>query len=216
MIRVQKSENIPASLQKENCTSYSGEDVKKQLYADHEGKCYLCETKVYQNFEIEHLRPKADNCFPELIFEWTNLFLVCPHCNGKKSNTFTQIKPPFTYNVEDSITQRINFNSQKAEFSTSCSEAGMLETIDLLQIIHNGNRQLRNIKTQIVYEKLQSEILLFLKLICSYKQGDVSSKSIIIDSLKLEKEFLAFKYWILKDYNFIEEFEPFICWNKES
>lgn len=52
MIRVKKSHNAPSSL---NTTSrYDGEDVKQQLLADQNDKCYLCERKRDTDFEIEH------------------------------------------------------------------------------------------------------------------------------------------------------------------
>ncbi len=47
MIRVNKSTEIPPSLQVENCTHYDGQDVQEELVIDQFGKCYLCEQNPY-------------------------------------------------------------------------------------------------------------------------------------------------------------------------
>ena len=61
MIRVAKSITVPESLTSRK--TYDGEDVKKQLFADQHGKCYLCERKVTTDFQIEHLNSQEN--YPE-------------------------------------------------------------------------------------------------------------------------------------------------------
>ena len=34
--------------------------------------------------EVEHLRPHHGRKIPERVFDWNNLFYVCPHCNNLK------------------------------------------------------------------------------------------------------------------------------------
>ena len=54
------------------------------------GKCAYCESKIshVDYGHIEHFKPKSR--FPDLTFEWTNLLLSCPICNGSeyKSDRF--------------------------------------------------------------------------------------------------------------------------------
>ena len=55
-----------------------------------------CESKIIHiDFgDVEHIKPKAEDKFPELEFEWTNLGLVCGKCNNKKRDKFF-IEAPF-------------------------------------------------------------------------------------------------------------------------
>ena len=50
-----------------------GSDIeKKQLLADQNDKCYLCERKRDTDFEIEH--HKSAHYFPRLVQDWNNCF----------------------------------------------------------------------------------------------------------------------------------------------
>ena len=66
-------------------------EVVEALHKMQFGKCCYCEKHISKNGNeqaIEHFRPKADNKFPELKNEWTNLLHSCADCNGKKSSQF--------------------------------------------------------------------------------------------------------------------------------
>ena len=65
MIREVKSTNAPASLS--NHIKYDEQDVLDQLFIDHHEKCYLCELKVKQHYQVEHFKSKEN--FPELKFD---------------------------------------------------------------------------------------------------------------------------------------------------
>jgi uncharacterized protein (TIGR02646 family) len=50
-------------------------------------RCAYCESQIYHGGHIEHFRRKNSNHFPQLTFEWTNLFLACDskaHCGHYK------------------------------------------------------------------------------------------------------------------------------------
>lgn len=70
---------------------YNHKQVKEALLDETNGKCCYCESKIgdvaYPH--IEHIKPKARNMFPKLTFEWENLTLVCPKCNIKKSDYYS-------------------------------------------------------------------------------------------------------------------------------
>lgn len=50
-------------------------------------RCAYCEGQIFHGGHIEHFRRKSPNHFPQLTFEWTNLFLACgskEHCGHYK------------------------------------------------------------------------------------------------------------------------------------
>ncbi len=216
MIRVNKAAEIPASLLVENCNHYDGQDVQETLYSDQYGKCYLCEQETHKTFQIEHLKPKDEGYSPELKYEWTNLFLSCGYCNGRKPNNL-EILNPLKVNIEDVITHKFDINLGKIEFLSKSDDLTILQTIKLLSILFNGKSNIRDIKGKILFDDLNREILNFLKMLIQYKSNpNEGNKQIIIDLLHISKEFLGFKYWIIKDSGFYDEFQEFMIWNKTA
>jgi len=68
---------------------YRNKEVVSKLWNMQNKKCCYCETIIPvhgHNKAVEHFRPKS--VFKYLRNEWNNLLLVCPQCNGKKSNKF--------------------------------------------------------------------------------------------------------------------------------
>ena len=61
---------------------YRHRAIKDALAAMFHGKCAYCESKMshIEYGHIEHFKPKSR--FRNLAFEWTNLLLSCPICNG--------------------------------------------------------------------------------------------------------------------------------------
>ena len=62
----------------------------KLLTASH---CAFCDDvlipKGSDAGEIEHFKPKGK--YKELAYEWTNLYPICRHCNGTKSDRFNNL-----------------------------------------------------------------------------------------------------------------------------
>lgn len=186
MIRVRKQQEVPATLQVESCSKYDGDDVKEALYNDHHGKCYLCEEKTGKSFQIEHLRPKAEDCFPELKYSWPNLFLSCPYCNGRKSNKLDQIIDPTTLNIEDQIEQRVDFGKNKISFHTPLNSEPIKQTISLLDKLMNGESGLRDFKCKTLYDNIGREVNFFLSLLIKYKKNKCEeNRQAIMDSLTI-------------------------------
>ena len=146
MIRIKKSLCAPASLS--TSKQYDGEDVKEQLMKDQHEKCYICERKLVTDFEIEHFKSASN--YPHLIQTWENLFLACGYCNRRKSDSFDNNVNPLTTNVEEEISQRINFLQNKAEFTSSVIDVPHTDTIKLLNILYNGKDRIkpRNLKEE--------------------------------------------------------------------
>lgn len=210
MIRVFKTEKIPESLQKSNCNHYDRQDVQNALVADQYRKCYLCEQDTHHSFEIEHLKPQAD--YPELKFKWENLFLACPYCNGRKPNS-ALILDPTENNIENIIEQRIE--GKEIIFKSQVKDKATQQTIKLLSKLFNGESGLRDVKCQQLFKDVEQEITCFFELLVYYKTNPTDeNRDALIDSLKINKEFLGFKYWIINDFGFIEEFRDEVIWNK--
>jgi len=144
MIKVFKKPTSPESLTAQK--KYDSEEVKQQLIADHQGKCYLCERTVTTDFQVEHLHSQEH--FPKEKYDWHNLFLSCSYCNGKKSNLFDDILNPAQEPIESLITQELDYLNKKAVFKQVNTPASteVQQTLSLLERIFNGTHKMRKIK----------------------------------------------------------------------
>ncbi len=75
--------------------NYKHPENKKALSEASNDKCMYCESKIsHIDFgHVEHIKPKAEDKYPELTCEWSNLGYVCPKCNNKKSDKYHQDQP---------------------------------------------------------------------------------------------------------------------------
>lgn len=214
MIREAKSPVSPSSLFA--CKKYDGPDVLKQLFSDHHKKCYLCELKVKQHYEVEHLKSKEN--FPALKYEWTNLFLSDGYCNGKKNKYFDNILNPNENNIEDIIEQRIDSINRKALFQTSDTSVEVQKTIELLNRLFNGTHtsKLRSTREEEFYKEVERIINVFKITLYNYQLNtNPETKKAVRDELTIDKELLGFKYWIIKDKpELFAVFGNDIKWNK--
>lgn len=70
-------------------TRYRREQVVRALWKMQHGKCCYSEMRLPKSGHgkaVEHFHPQA--LFHWLRNEWCNLLLVCPQCNGRKSDRF--------------------------------------------------------------------------------------------------------------------------------
>ena len=64
---------------------YDHADVKDALRAMSHGKCFYCERKLSEDEEtVDHFVEIVED--PTLAFTWTNLYLCCDHCQGKRTS----------------------------------------------------------------------------------------------------------------------------------
>lgn len=91
MIKNEKSPQVPDSLleaARTNQGKYDGEDVVQALIRDFGGLCYLCGAPTEKDWHVEHLRPHKRGKYPDRKYDWKNLFLSCPNCNGIKGDRY--------------------------------------------------------------------------------------------------------------------------------
>jgi len=104
MIHIEKDFNqIPKFLRNEKINKYIENNLKSkkndfrgfhfikrylvnELKIIYKNKCAYCESKLYENIDIEHYRPKSKYYW--LTYEWSNIFPVCRACNRHKGIKF--------------------------------------------------------------------------------------------------------------------------------
>lgn len=219
MIRVKKSNIAPASLL--SCTLYNGQDVQEQLLADQSNKCYLCEKETCTDYVIEHHKSQKNS--PELTTSWLNLLLACSYCNNKKGSHYDNILSPLECNIEEAIEQSINSKAKRAEFClrTEANTPSAQATIKLLNSIFNGAKGLRNKREERFYEYFLSRMNAFKKALDLYlRETDDAQKEAKIaveELLRIDSEFLGFKYWFIKENKRLwEDFGAYCIWHKQQ
>jgi uncharacterized protein (TIGR02646 family) len=87
---------IPKSLYKK----YSHDEIRETLermYTNEDGQCLCCYCEsvidTVSDPNIEHIKPKAKDKFPELTFDWDNLHIACTKCNRHKSDDYDEQNP---------------------------------------------------------------------------------------------------------------------------
>ena len=214
MIKVFKKPTPPESLTAQK--RYDSEEVKQQLIADHQGKCYLCERTVTTDFQVEHLHSQEH--FPEEKYTWHNLFLSCSYCNGKKSNLFDNILNPAQDPIESLIIQELDYLNKRAVFKSAKAPLSteVQQTLSLLERIFNGSHKMRKIKEERFFEDFLSKMNAFQKAINNFLVADNKQTRLALqEELATDREFLGFKYWIIQSNpKLLCEFAKDIIWNK--
>ena len=113
-------------------------------------------------------------------------------------------------------TQRFDAINKRLEFTGDLKADQVKDTIALLNHLHNGKKGLRDRKAKAFYNDIELGVSHFLNHLLNYKENSSDeNKQIITDSLKVDKEFLGLKYWMIKDYGFEDDFTDEIVWHKK-
>lgn len=77
-------DKIPKSLKDSAVNKYRHPDIQAAVGEMTKGKCVFCESIINETtyLNIEHFKPKSK--FPDLTFDWNNLFPSCLMCNNGK------------------------------------------------------------------------------------------------------------------------------------
>ena len=117
-------------------------------------------------------------------------------------------------NIEEKIQQRLNISTKKVDFYSSESNEEVESLKSLLGSIFNGVGKMRKIKEENFYKYFISKIDYFNELLLQYiNDKTIENRDKVLGELGVDREFLGFKYWIIKDNN-VEEFYDDIVWNK--
>lgn len=213
MIRIYKDTTPPISLMSKK--SYDNRDVQDPLFANQHGKCYICERCVGTDFQIEHY--KSQSRYQNLISEWTNLFLACSYCNGKKKDQIDSLLNPLESNIEEIIKQEYDFNRKQFVFTSRSIDEPTTTTIELLHRVFNRTKRIRTKREdefrRIVCRKLST----FHNRILDYiNNPSVEIENPIHKELSMDSELLGQKYWMIKSNATVATvFSKNIKWNKE-
>lgn len=213
MIRVYKRATPPEQLA---LKGYSDDAVNQAILDDQYDKCYICESKLSPtDYQVEHLVSRHND--PEQVNRWSNLFIACGYCNGKKSDDFDGISSPDTYNVEEEIEQTVDYANSKAIFKTLGESTGKAQTVDLLNRVFNGTDKYRKLREERFFKHFIMTINSFNAMVVDYMLSPTEKlKEAIRDSLSIGNEYLGFKYWIIKENSTLfHDFGDCLTWNKK-
>lgn len=211
MIRQKKSSSAPKSLARKKI--YNDQDVQKQLIHDHHGKCYICDSKTYQNGQVEHLMGKATE---DLEFGWHNLFWACGYCNNKKMESHYNIPYPPETDYLHAIKMQPDFINSTLNITIAKQINNIEIAIDLLQRVFNEHhKRARTPNGEQLWNRYMEEMIDFQKKVYSYKkEKSQTNKNNVINSLRIESEFLSSKYWFLSCTEEFDDFESHMHWNE--
>lgn len=136
-------------------------------------------------------------------FDWENLFLSCPHCNGVKNNSRYEEKISFEFKGNEIEVLSKNPQDEQA-----------VKTAELIYEVFNiKNTGIREFASDFRFKKLQKEMLIFLQKLEEYRNNKQSffNFRILKELLKRESEFAAFKRnYIRKNIKVYPELEEVI------
>lgn len=225
MINIVKSQPAPLCLAdevKKANGDYKCGDVVIRIRNDFFNKCYICETKAPTTINVEHFKPHKSGKLKLLKFDWNNLFYVCAHCNN------TKLAKPQYDDILD-CTKSINWivdliehifdplKSDSPDFVAHTQTSKVLNTVELLEEVYGGNTVVKKIEAINIINQLTQEMNAFVHFVTGYlKSGDYPQqkrdfRDLIIERLKPDSPFTAFKIWVIKNSpKLLEEFRQYL------
>ncbi len=165
---------------------YRHREIKGALVAMFHGKCAYCESKIshIDYGHIEHFRPKSR--YPELTFEWTNLLLSCPICNGPeyKGNRFPEEAAggPLINPCDDTPDEHLEFVFDPVAMLTTV--IGKTPRGEITEKLLGLNRHdLRAYRTRIIVR---------LFVLASYAETDPAADALLAEACHNDSEYAAF------------------------
>ncbi len=159
-------------------------------------KCMYCESKIsHVDFaEIEHIKPKANDKYPELTYDWGNLGYVCSVCNNLKGDKYVETNPYVDPYSEDPRVQIVAVGAYL--FARDGSERGEITILDI------------GLDRGTLIEKRQTRIETIVKAITAcYRTRDVELRRHALDELKKEmlpeKEYSLIMESVMRLYRII-------------
>lgn len=198
---------------------YKSKDIKKSLIKIYKYKCAFCE-QIVESFHVEHYRPKQTYYW--LAFSWDNLLCACHYCNVNKGVQFKINGTRASYKTEhddyintlsgiydeeekpDLINPEITDPSGLLIFNQdgnlSSNDTRMKYTITTCKIFRTYLRDKRKKILDDLRRDLRSA---FVENATIHEQGvaiQTIIRRFIADSKDPDKEFLAFRRYILENW----------------
>jgi len=167
---------------------YRHPDIRQALSEMFHGKCAYCESKIahvsYGN--IEHFKPKSRPEFVQLAFEWSNLMLSCPVCNGAqfKGTCFPSSEEggPFIDPTEEDPNDHLDFVIDiNARLATVVGKTTRGRTTE--KTIGLNRPDLRAYRSKLVMQ---------LRILSNFAGTDPEAKSLIEAACQDNSEYAAF------------------------
>lgn len=175
MIKIERNPIPPLSLAieaKKKDGIYNKPDVIQQLKEDSNDKCYICELGGLSDPEVEHLRPHHGRKIQERVFDWNNLFYVCPHCNNLKKETKydDKIIDCCVENPEDMLEQ--SYENEHVKVHNVVLEERAVMTAELIQnCFEKRNTGIREAACQYRINCLADEMNFLYKTLEKYRKN---------------------------------------------
>lgn len=213
------NKNKEASSYVDDKNRYKVGSVQKRLNKIYHLKCAYCEKKLLDSPKhIEHYRPKS--IYYWLAYSWDNLLLSCGNCNSAKGNRFKTLNAQVTYSNETFTSIHNLWTSYNIREKPTIINPEQEDV--LTSIVFDKNAHMRSANTRVQYTiedacKLNRDelIQLRLKVVTDFinrmnehflyfiKYQDITRFIPDIKNFKAsckeEKEFYAFRYFVIKN-----------------
>lgn len=217
MIGVRRSPEPPAILAPGRAKDrYRSSEVVDRLVEDFHNKCYICEISPLQSVEVEHLHPHKGGLYPERMFDWSNLFLSCPHCNKVKA------KPKYDEGIIDCCARDPEALLEQSLMENEVSVSALSEddreaslTADLIEeVFMSDSPPIRSHEADMRLKELQKRMNLLYKSLAAYKNDDGNSfaKRVLVTLLKPEEAFAGFtRCYVRRHLSDYPELAPYVA-----
>ncbi len=203
MIYIERKQPKPKTL-KTKKDLYSEEFISA-LEKDFHNKCYICEGRI-PAINVEHFKPTK--FYPELEFVWENLYLSCERCNKIKGTKSILDCTDKSVEIESRIKYECSSfraHDVKIELANGFDDDLTKGTINILEIVYNGNTPIRERGTNLLRKALIDEMIIFQELFENYEDAKFNEderkfyENRISNKLSQASPFAAFKRQIIKD-----------------
>ncbi|WP_250655182.1 retron system putative HNH endonuclease [Alkalimarinus coralli] len=147
-------------------------------------RCAYCEDAIHHAGHIEHFRRKNPSHFPELTFEWSNLFLACgsnDHCGHYKDRSRAEAYNPDNLikpDIEDPDGYLYFHSSGEVRARAGIGANDVRKATETIRVFGLDNRVLKGNRARAVqpYKKMLEEIADWdSELIAEYIQEEIES-----------------------------------------
>lgn len=205
MIKIKKNPVPPKSLAIQEAIngSYREPDVIRQLRTDFYDKCYICGLKGLSDPQVEHLLPHYSRRIKERVFDWNNLFYVCPHCNNLKKEQKYDEKIIDCCKEEPELLLQCVFSDAHVKIETLFDDEKTKMTAQLIEeCFEKRNTGIREAACDYRVKELSRDMNILYKTLAKYKKNLDSKRyrSSLESMLSRESAFAAFKRGYVRNH----------------